>query len=80
MSIEAARNALLWCTVINYALLLVWSVAYVVARERVHRLWGYWFRLSAEQFDMLGFVSIAVYKVGVLLFNLVPCIALQLIR
>jgi hypothetical protein len=79
MSAEVVRNALLWCTVINYGLLLVWSLAYRVARGGVHQLWGRWFRLSGEQFDALSFAALAVYKVGILLFNLVPYVALLLV-
>jgi hypothetical protein len=56
----------------------VWAVTYRLARERVHRLWGRWFRLSAEQFDSLSFTVMGVYKVGILLFNLVPYVALRL--
>jgi hypothetical protein len=60
VSTESARQALLWCTVINYGLLLVWVIVYRVARGSVHRLWGRWFRLSGEQFDTLGFAAVAV--------------------
>jgi hypothetical protein len=28
MSVEVVRSALLWCTVINYELLLVWALVY----------------------------------------------------
>ena len=44
----------------------------------LYRLWGRWFRLSAEQFDACSFAGIVLYKIGILLFNLVPCIALRI--
>jgi hypothetical protein len=80
MTIQLASDFLFWCTAINYGLLLVWSFAYWMARQQLHRVWSLWFPLSAEQFDRLGFVLIGVYKVGILLFNLIPFIALQLAR
>jgi hypothetical protein len=79
MSIEMVRDALLWCAVINYGLLLVWVALFVLPHGWLHRLWGRWFRLSAEQFDMVNFAGIVLYKLGVLLFNLVPYIALRIV-
>ena len=76
MSLEVARSALLWCTVINYGLLLIWFLLYVLPHVWLHRLWGRWFHLTAEQFDAFNFAGILLYKLGIILFNLVPCIAL----
>jgi hypothetical protein len=80
MSIEVARNALLWCTVINYALLLVWFLLLALPHEGLYRFWGRWFHLTAEQFDTINFAGIVLYKSGVLLFNLVPYVALCIVR
>jgi hypothetical protein len=35
--------------------------------------------LSVEQFDALHYAGMALYKVGILLLNLVPYIALRLV-
>lgn len=80
MGIETVRSTLLWCAVINYVLLLIWFVLYVGLHGWLHRLWGRWFRLTAEQFDMLNFAGMALYKVGILLFNLVPFVVLYIVR
>jgi hypothetical protein len=79
MSIEIARRTLLWCAVINYALLLVWFLLSVLTHNWLHRLWGKWFRLSAEQFDAVNFTGIVLYKTGIILFNIVPCVALYIV-
>ena len=80
MSIEITRTFLLWCTIINYGILLVWFLFFVLARDWMHRLHGRWFRLSGEQFDALHYAGMAVFKIGIILFNLVPCIVLCSIR
>ena len=49
-------------------------------REPMYRLWGRWIRLPREQFDALNFGGMTLYKIGILLFNIVPCIALYLVR
>ena len=79
MSIETARDALLWCAVINYGVLLLWFLVFRAAHDRLHRFHGRWFRLSAEQFDAIHYGAMAVYKVGVLLINLVPYVALRIV-
>ena len=76
MTIESARHFLLWCTVMDYGVLLVWFVVFVFAHDAMQRIHGRWFHLSREQFDALHYGGMAVYKVGILLFNLVPLAAL----
>jgi hypothetical protein len=79
MDIAALRHALLWCTVINYGLFLVWIVAFIAAHDFFFALHGRWFHLSREQFDALHYACISIYKVGILLFNLVPLIVLYIV-
>jgi hypothetical protein len=80
MDIDTVRNALLWCTILNYALLILWFVLHLLPHRLLHRLWGRWFPLTSEQFDAFNFAGIALYKLGILLFNLVPWVALTIIR
>ena len=80
MTIEIVRGALLWCTVINYAVLLIWFLLLVLTHKWIYRVWRRWFQLTAEQFDALNFGGIILYKLGILLFNLVPLLALYLAR
>ena len=79
MSIDVVRNAFLWCTVINYVVLLTWFLLYVLPHRWLYRLWARWFPLTAEQFDAINFAGIALYKLGILLFNLAPYVALRIV-
>lgn len=79
MSIEKVRLFLLWCTVINYAILLLWGLLFMFPNAWLYRLWSRWFRLPAEQIDALNFSGMAVYKIGIFLFNLVPYVALCIV-
>jgi hypothetical protein len=78
MTIEFTRSLLLSCTVINYAILLVWFLVFVFAHDLMQRILGRWFHLSREQFDAIHYAGMAIYKVGILLFNLVPLAALSM--
>jgi hypothetical protein len=76
MNIEMLRGFLLWCSVINYALLLIWFIVFITAHDWVYRLHRKWFNLSREQFDVLNYGGMSVFKIGVLILNVVPLIAL----
>jgi len=39
-----------------------------------------WFRLSVEQFDAISYAWIVFYKIGILLFYLIPCIVLYILK
>ena len=43
--------------------------------------WGKWVRarVTTEQFDLFNLAGISLYKIGIILFNLVPCIVLYMI-
>jgi len=79
MGIEFARDMLLWCMAINYAVLVVWFLVFTQAHGWLFRLHTRWFRLSEAQFDGLHYGGMAAYKVGILLLNLVPYIALRIV-
>ena len=80
MSIETLRSALLRCALINYAILSVWFLFFILVHDRLYLLHGRWFRLSVEQFDMLHYAGMSIYKIGIILFNVVPYIALYFSR
>lgn len=78
MDLSTLRDVLLWSMVVNYAILLVWFVVFSRAHDAVYRMHTRWFRLSPETFDALNYGGMAVYKIGVLLLNVVPLIAVAL--
>jgi hypothetical protein len=80
MNIEMARSFFLWCTVINYGVLLLWALLFMFAHDGLLWLQGKLVRMSAEQFDLLNVAGITIYKLGIFLLNLVPCIALYIIK
>jgi ABC-type branched-subunit amino acid transport system permease subunit len=79
MTIEGIRAFLLWCTVIDYGVLLVLFLVFVFAHDWVQRIHGRWFRLSRDQFDVLHYTGMSVFKIGIILFNLVPFIVLSIL-
>lgn len=76
---DTLREVLGWCCVINMAMLVIWLVGILTARDAIHRLHGRWFRLSDAQFDTIHYAGMAFYKIAIFLFNLVPWIALHIV-
>jgi hypothetical protein len=66
MTIEAVRRVLLWCTVINYGILLIWFFVFMLTHDWTYQFHGRWFRLSVDQFDMLHYAGMSVYKMGII--------------
>ena len=77
MTTAALKDTLLWCVVINYAVLIVWFGVFVVAHEWMYKFHGRWFNVPVGTFDAIHYAGMAAYKIGILLFFLVPLLALH---
>lgn len=80
MAIDMIRKVFLSCALINYGILLVWFLFFILAHDWMYFFHGRWFRLSVEQFDMLHYTGMSIFKIGIILLNLVPWIALHICR
>lgn len=78
MSVEILLEALAWCTVINYGLLIFWFVVFVLAHAWVYRLHSRWFSLPVEKFDTIHYSGMALFKLLIFVFNLTPYLALRM--
>jgi hypothetical protein len=79
MTIEIIRDALGWCSAINIGLLLFWWLWFVLAHDFMYRFHGKWFKLSVEKFDAINYALIGLFKIGVILFNIIPYFALRIV-
>lgn len=79
MSLETWREFFFWCSVINYGVLVLWFVIFLLTRGWLYQLWERGFGLSLRDSARLNFGGMLLFKIGVLLFNLVPYIVLRLI-
>ena len=68
-----------WCSLINIGLLVLWFAMFSLAHDWIYQLHGRWFKLSTERFDAIHYAGMALFKMAILLFNLVPYLALRLV-
>ena len=79
MNTENLKKMLAWSAVVNYVILIIWFVAFIVAHDWIRDVHTRWFKLSAEQFDLANYMGMSIYKIGVLLFNITPYLALRIV-
>ena len=72
MVLQLLKTFLLWNLGIIYLIIIVWFAAFVFTHNGMYRLYNRWFPLSVEHFNVVHYLGISIYKIGVLLFNLVP--------
>lgn len=79
MDIQTVQAFFMWCTIINGGLLIISFLTCAYAREWVYQMHGKWFPMPREAFDVVIYCFIGLMKIFVLLFNLVPYIALTIV-
>lgn len=79
MTIEITRDFLGWCSVINMGLLLWWFMFFTLVHDLVYRIHSKWFKLSVERFDAIHYAGMAFFKISIILFNIVPYLALRIV-
>lgn len=80
MSSDSLYDFMIWSLVVNYAVLLIWFLAFLFARGFIRKIHGRWFNLSDQTFDAIHYSGMAFYKVVIFFFNLAPLIALCIVR
>ncbi len=79
MDIQALRDFFMWCTILNAALLLFSFLFMAGAGDFVYRQHSRWFPMPRKRFNAALYSLIGMYKIIVLVFNLVPWAALAII-
>jgi len=79
MPVGVLRDLFFWCGVVNYGVLVLWFIVFLVAHAGLYRLHAKWFQLSAEHFDAIHYSGMVAYKIGILLLNVAPYIAVRVV-
>lgn len=80
MTVDLLSGVLGWCVVINIGILTLWFLFFWLAHDWMYRLHGSMFKISEETFDAIHYSGMASFKIGILLPNFVPYLALQLVQ
>ncbi len=78
MNIETYATFFMWCTIINGALYVVSAAMCILFPNRLYRVHSKWFEIPRTTFNTAIFSYLAVYKIFLIGFNLVPFLSLRI--
>ena len=79
MDIQTLTSFFMWCSIINIGMLFFLAFIYMLAPNLTYRLQSKFIPISRETFDIVFYSFLGFFKVVVLVFNVVPWIALLII-
>lgn len=80
ITLETLTRFFMWCTLLNGGLLLFWSIFVLFGQDWVYRVQRFWFPISRETFVVAFYGFLGLFKVLFIVFNLMPWLALLIIR
>ena len=80
MNADELRELLGWCTVVNFGIMLLYTVIILGAGKKIARLHGKMFGVPEADLTRLYLQYLSAYKVLTLAFNFAPWLALTLMR
>ena len=79
MDIQTLTSFFMWCTIINTGFLIFLALIYLLVPNLAYRLQSRFIPISRETFDIVFYSFIGFFKAVVLVFNVVPWMALLII-
>jgi len=79
MTIEHLTAFLAWCTLINFGILIFSAIALMLMRDWVIKIHSGWYGVPEADLPGIYFRYLATYKIAILVFNLVPYLALRIV-
>ena len=80
MNLSQLKTFLGWCAVINMALLLFNTLMYFLLKDFITDVWSMIFSSTEEQFDQMYIIAVAVWKILIFTFFIVPYFALGIMK
>jgi len=79
MELAAIRAFFMWCTIINVGLFILALLICSYAGDWVYRMNIKWFPIPQEVFNVVIYSFIGLFKLFILVFNIVPYVSLAIL-
>jgi hypothetical protein len=79
MDIQTLTTFFMWCTIMNGALLVLWTTMLILAPDLVYRTQSKWFSIPRATFNVVIYSFLGLFKIVFLVFNVVPYVALLIV-
>ena len=80
MDIQTLTTFFMWCVIMNGALLVLWTTMCILAPDLVYRTQSKWFPIPRETFNVVMYSVLGLFKVLVIVFVIIPSVALLIMR
>lgn len=80
MNIEQLVELFKWMTIINFGIFIISAVLVMILRKMICRMHSKMFGLTEENVAVIMYSYLGIYKIAIIVFNLVPWIALLVIK
>lgn len=80
MEIQTLTNFFKWCTIINAGLLIAATLMLLLVPDFTYHVQSMWIDISRETFNVVYYSMIGLFKIFFIVFNVVPWIALTIIK
>lgn len=79
MDIKTLTGFLKWCTIINTCLFAFTTLMFMVAPDLLYQTQRWLFPITREAFHLVLYSFLGLYKIAIIVFNVVPWIALLIV-
>jgi len=79
MDIRNLTAFFMWCSIINVAVFILSALMIIAAPDFIYNAHGQLFDLPREGFNIVLYAFLGLYKIFILVFNLVPYFALRIV-
>ncbi|MBU0715501.1 MAG: hypothetical protein KJ964_09120 [Verrucomicrobia bacterium] len=79
MDIQTLTTFFMWCTIMNGALLVLWTIMLILAPDLIYRTHHKLFPIPRETFDIVIYAFLGLFKIVFLVFNVAPYVALLIV-
>ncbi len=78
MKLDVLMHLLLWSTIINYVIVILWWVVLLTPHQWLYNLCKRT-GVTESAFDSYNFMGIIIYKILIMTFNLAPLLAILIV-
>jgi hypothetical protein len=79
MDIKKIKRFFMWCTIINGVLLFLSIIGCILFTDLIYRVQGNLFHITRENFNVIFYSFLGLFKIFWLTFNVTPYISLSII-
>jgi hypothetical protein len=79
MDISTLQAFFMWCTILNFGILILTSLLLTIGGDFAYWVQSKFFNIPRQTFDVAVYCWIGLFKIIVIVFCVVPWIALEII-